>query len=62
MAVDAHLHELTEKHRALEQQIETELARPLADTLKIAELKKEKLRIKDEIAELEGRKGQSQVA
>lgn len=52
MAVDAHLVELTDKHRALEQKIETEMARPLADTMKISELKKEKLRIKDEIARL----------
>lgn len=52
MAVDAHLVELTDKHRALEQKIESEMARPLADTMKISELKKEKLRIKDEIARL----------
>jgi len=53
MALDAHLHELNDKHRALEQKIETESARPLANTLKIAELKKEKLRIKDEITKLQ---------
>ena len=52
MALDAHLVELTDKHRALEQKIEAEMARPLADQLKISELKKEKLRIKDEIARL----------
>lgn len=52
MALDAHLVELTDKHHALEQEIEAEMARPLADTLKISELKKEKLRIKDEIARL----------
>lgn len=56
MALDAHLVELTEKHRALEEKIETELARPLADTLKIAQLKKEKLLIKDEIARLKNDK------
>lgn len=54
MALDAHLVELTEKHRALEQKIEAEMSRPFTDTLKLAEMKKEKLRIKDEIARLQG--------
>lgn len=54
MTLDAHLAELDEKHRALEKKIEAEMARPLADTLKIAQMKKEKLRIKDEIARLKG--------
>ena len=48
MALDAHLAELTEKHSALKKKIEEETARPLADSLKITELKREKLRIKDE--------------
>ncbi len=52
MALDAHLAELTEKHRALEEKIEAEMKRPMADTLKISQLKKEKLQIKDEIERL----------
>ena len=52
MALDAHLEELSEKHRALDQKIEEELARPTADDLKIAELKRQKLRLKDEIERL----------
>lgn len=52
MALNAHLDELTDKHRALEKQIEDEMARPLADSLKISALKKEKLRIKDELQRL----------
>jgi len=55
MALDAHLAELNEKHSALKRKIEEEAARPLADTLKITELKREKLRIKDEIARLKSR-------
>jgi hypothetical protein len=55
MALDAHLVELTDKHLALKQQIEAEMARPLADTLKISQLKKEKLKIKDEIERLKGK-------
>ena len=52
MALDAHLVELSEKHRALDRKIEEEQARPIADDLKIAELKRQKLRLKDEIERL----------
>lgn len=54
MALDAHLVELTDKHHALDEKLEAELSRPMADTLKIAELKKQKLRLKDEIVRLTG--------
>jgi hypothetical protein len=52
MALDAHLVELSEKHRALDKKIEEELARPMSDDLKIAELKRQKLRLKDEMERL----------
>ena len=52
MALEAHVAELTDKHRALEQKIETELARPSSDSIVISELKREKLRIKDELERL----------
>jgi hypothetical protein len=52
MALDAHLEELSEKHRALDRKIEEELARPTSDDLKIAEWKRQKLRLKDEIERL----------
>ncbi len=52
MALDAHLVELSEKHRALDRKIEEEMARPIADDLVIAELKRQKLRLKDEIERL----------
>ena len=39
MALDAHLVELSEKHRQLDRKIEEEMARPTADDLKISELK-----------------------
>ena len=60
MALDAHLNELTEKHSALEKKLDKELARPHADSLLITKLKREKLRIKDEIARL--REASSKVA
>ena len=52
MALDAHLEELSEKHRALDRKIEEELARPTSDDLKVAEWKRQKLRLKDEIERL----------
>lgn len=53
MALEAHLDELVEKHRVLDRQIEEEMARPTADDLKLAELKKLKLHLKDEIHRLQ---------
>ncbi|MEZ5923973.1 MAG: DUF465 domain-containing protein [Hyphomicrobiaceae bacterium] len=53
MAVSAHIEELSEKHRAIERKIEEALSHPSTDELTIAALKKEKLRLKDEIAKLE---------
>ena len=49
MSLDTHLDELVEKHRALERTLEEEMQRPYADDLLIAELKKRKLHLKDEI-------------
>mgnify|MGYP000897100103 CR=1 FL=1 len=52
MALEAHLSELSEKHRALDRKIEEEASRPTADDLLIADLKRQKLRLKDEIERL----------
>jgi hypothetical protein len=46
------LAELEQRHRALEDQINEMLAHPAADDLKVAELKRRKLQLKDEIAKL----------
>jgi hypothetical protein len=43
---------LRAKHARLEQAIDEESHRPLPDTVQIHSLKREKLRIKDEIARL----------
>jgi hypothetical protein len=53
MTLAAHLAELSEKHRILEMKIQEEQARPGSDDLQISKLKKEKLRIRDEMAKLE---------
>ena len=52
MAVEAHLAELEKRHQALEQEITEALTHPSADDLKIVELKRKKLQVKDEIARL----------
>ena len=52
MAIESHLAELERRHQALEQEISEALAHPSTDGLKIAELKRRKLHVKDEIARL----------
>lgn len=52
MSLAAHIAELSEKHRVLETKIQEELARPGSDDSQISKLKKEKLRIKDEMKRL----------
>ncbi len=52
MTVASHLAELVEKHRALERSIEEEMARPYADDIRVAEMKKKKLKLKEQIERL----------
>jgi hypothetical protein len=54
MTLAGHLAELFEKHRLLEMRIQEELARPGGDDLQISRLKKEKLRVKEEMTKLQG--------
>jgi hypothetical protein len=49
------IEELKEKHASLERAIDEESRRPLPDQAAIHDLKRQKLRIKDEIALLERR-------
>jgi len=51
MTADERLDALRVKHATLEREIDDEIHRPLPDELRLTELKREKLRIKDEIAE-----------
>ena len=52
MAIQQHLAELERKHQALEDELAEALAHPSTDDLKIAELKRRKLQVKDELARL----------
>ncbi len=53
MSVSSHITELRKKHQALSEEVELALRSPATDDLHISELKKQKLRIKEEIARLE---------
>ncbi len=48
----AHVSALEAKHAGLEARINEEVHRPLPDTATLARLKKEKLRVKEEISGL----------
>jgi hypothetical protein len=52
MAIESHLAELERRHHALEQEINEAQTHPSTDDLTIAELKRKKLLVKDEIARL----------
>lgn len=52
MTIASHLHELRRKHEHLSTLVEQEQRSPGADPLKIADLKKQKLRLKEEITRL----------
>ena len=52
MSIEAHLAELERKHRALETELSDALAHPSVDDITIADLKRRKLHVKDEIARL----------
>jgi hypothetical protein len=52
MAVEDRVRSLREKHASLKEWIGRESSRPLPDDFKVAEWKREKLRIKDTLAEL----------
>ena len=52
MSMQAHLAELERRHQALEKELNEAMAHPATDDLTIAELKRRKLQVKDEIARL----------
>ena len=55
MSVEEHIVALRSKHAELEQLLMSENTRPHPDQALITDLKKQKLRIKDELAQLGGR-------
>ncbi|WP_397419361.1 YdcH family protein [Phenylobacterium sp.] len=55
MALDARIRELGSRHQSLEQAIQDELRRPHADDIRLRQLKRQKLKLKEEIETLRGR-------
>jgi hypothetical protein len=54
MAIEDRVGTLKAKHARLEHEIDEEVHRPLPDTVHLTELKREKLRIKEEIQRMSG--------
>jgi len=51
MALSAHLEQLNSKHANLDTQIQDEMRSPMPDHLRLSELKKQKLQIKEQITQ-----------
>lgn len=54
MAIDARIRELGTRHQNLERAIEEEQRHPSTDSLRVKEMKSQKLRLKEEIEVLRG--------
>jgi hypothetical protein len=55
MAIEARIRELGARRRSLERAIQDEMSRPVADGIRLTELKRQKLRLKDELESLSRR-------
>ncbi|MEL6565300.1 MAG: DUF465 domain-containing protein [Pseudomonadota bacterium] len=54
MSVTAHLEELKKKHQSLSDQVDVAQRSPAVDQIEIAAMKKQKLKLKEEITRLSG--------
>jgi hypothetical protein len=52
MALESHVREIADKHQRIQELIETEMTNSAWDEVRVAALKKEKLRLKDELERL----------
>jgi hypothetical protein len=52
MSLESRIKELSERHKRIEAAIAAEMKHPAGDDVRIHELKRKKLRLKDEIATL----------
>jgi len=55
MAIEARIRELGVRHQSLERAIEDEVNRPVADSVRLRDLKRKKLRLKEELESLKAR-------
>jgi hypothetical protein len=54
MTIEAHIETLEKKHGVLEEQLHSAMLHPSTADTEIAELKRQKLRVKDQIERLRG--------
>ena len=52
MAVEARIRELSQRHRTLDRAIEDEVKHPAFDDIKLRQLKRQKLKLKEEMQAL----------
>lgn len=52
MSLQGRIEELSVRHRRLDEKIETEQKRPIHDSTELQQLKRQKLRIKEELRNL----------
>lgn len=52
MALEARIRELGSRHKSLETAIQDEMSRPAADDIRLKELKRQKLKLKEEMEAL----------
>ena len=55
MAIEARIRELGMRHQTLEREIQDEVSRPSADAVRLTELKRQKLRLKEQMETLKSR-------
>ena len=55
MAIEARIRELGARHQSLEREIQDELSRPAADSDRLRDLKRQKLRLKEELETLKAK-------
>jgi hypothetical protein len=53
MAIDGRIRELGNRHQTLDRAIQDELSRPMADATRLATLKRQKLRLKEQLTQLQ---------
>ena len=54
MSLENHLQELSARHKKLDNALQEESKRPSSDSLKMSRMKREKLKLKEEIQSLQG--------
>jgi hypothetical protein len=61
MAIEARIRELGVRHQTLERAIEDELSRPASDTIRLKNLKRQKLRLKEQIESMRRTRGPVEI-